>query len=97
MRFVAMITCEGAPRVCMCKVSHGTTAAAARSTLHACMRAACLHVAARVEAVHLVEQLKHGALDLALATRRAVVALCADRVNLVCAPHGAARRTRHGA
>ena len=48
--------------------------------------AACarLDVAARIEAVHLVEQLQHGALDLALAPALALVPLRADRIHLIC-------------
>mmetsp|Transcript_10758 Transcript_10758/g.33951 ORF Transcript_10758/g.33951 Transcript_10758/m.33951 type:complete len:292 (+) Transcript_10758:2279-3154(+) len=42
-----------------------------------------LHVAPRVESVELVEQLEHRALDLALAPRRRVIPLGADRVDLV--------------
>ena len=37
-----------------------------------------------VEAVHLVQQLQHGALDLALAARLRLVALGANRINLIC-------------
>lgn len=43
-----------------------------------------LHVPHGVEAVQLVEQLEHGALNLSLAARVRVVALRADRVDLVC-------------
>ena len=49
-----------------------------------CTTVTYLDVAARVETVHLVQQLKHSALDLTLATRGAVIALRADRVDLVC-------------
>lgn len=41
-----------------------------------------------VKAVHLVEQLQHGALDLTLTARVAVVTLGADRINLVCTGAG---------
>jgi hypothetical protein len=52
-----------------------------RSLLTGCTH---LDLAECVEAVHLVEQLQHGALDLTLASAVAVVALRANRVNLVC-------------
>ena len=43
-----------------------------------------LDIAAGVKAVHLVEQLQHGALDLTLTARLGLIALGADGVHLIC-------------
>jgi len=53
--------------------------------------AARLDVAHGVEAVQLVEQLQHGALDLTLAAALRLVPLRADRINLVCGQGGQRR------
>jgi hypothetical protein len=39
-----------------------------------------------IKPIQLVEQLKHGALDLTLSTTVCVIPLCADCINLICTP-----------
>ena len=43
-----------------------------------------LDITTGIKAVHLVEQLQHGALDLALSARLRLIALGANGVNLIC-------------
>jgi hypothetical protein len=58
-------------------------------------RLAHLDIAAGVEAVHLVQKLEHGTLDLAFAAGRGVVALGAHGVDLVDEHDGGRMLIRH--
>jgi hypothetical protein len=71
MRFVAIITCK-------------TGVVKTRSRCAPLKPGTYLDVAARVKAVHLIQKLKHGALNLTLTTRSAVIALRANRIDFIC-------------
>ena len=47
-------------------------------------RRACLDIATGIEAIHLIQQLQHGPLDLALAAGLRLISLGPDGVNLIC-------------